>query len=542
MKRRDFLKAVSIASGASVLDPLSILAGTTSSQYFGVHPFIEAHPEAVFIKRTSVSVKTDSAAKQQAGYDLASEIFTLQDTSGIPLSAIIAIKPNLTATSGTANTDAGMGIITDENFMEGLINGMKHVGLQSANMVIREGNMLADGYGPQEYLVNGYVEMGQRTGVNVVDLPSGRKLYQVASDALAANEIVWKDCPNGVIFKRIGYLAPFNQSGSWLLNVSKFKAHGMGMTLCAKNMQGMCIPPYVRFCNTISDILAYPAAAQADFQPDLQNRITQLYQQHVTSIPRWDRPGVDFTGGFGQELWAQRTCDSHTVSSPGLSIIEGIYGRNGTGFVAGPGPNGEGQDFMSNVVIFGKNPFLTDVIGFWLSGHEPGNIGLFHIAKQRGLLSTFNPSEIPVYLWDAAQPALTKLSSFQRTPLVTDYLCRDYNGQTEDQYHLVNERYDYTPVIGASGKEKPTLAVLGKVRAKAGPGSIAIEYVLPREEYTVVELYSAQGQRLRILAQGRMQKGAHSAALDYQGLPAGEYYCRLKTPDFSAAKAITVFR
>ena len=39
------------------------------------------------------------------------------------------------------------------------------------------------------------------------------------------------------------------------------------------------------------------------------------------------------------------------------------------------------------------------MVGMWLGGHEPGNVNLFRIAKERGLIDTFNPWEVPVYEW-----------------------------------------------------------------------------------------------------------------------------------------------
>ena len=101
---------------------------------------------------------------------------------------------------------------------------------------------------------------------------------------------------------------------------------------------------------------------------------------------------------------------------------------------------------MSNILIFGKNQFLVDIIGTWLSGHEPGNFGLFHIAKERGFISTINPQLVPVYTWDTTDPKLTRLSEFTRTPLVTNYLRRDYAGKSESEYHLVDEPYNYVGI------------------------------------------------------------------------------------------------
>ena len=94
---------------------------------------------------------------------------------------------------------------------------------------------------------------------------------------------------------------------------------------------------------------------------------------------------------------------------------------------------------MTNVLIFGKDPFRVDIVGFWLAGHEPRNFGLFHIARERGLSTVVEPMDIPVYRWENPRPIRTPLTEFERTPLTTYYHQRDYNGQTEPRFHLVNE-------------------------------------------------------------------------------------------------------
>ena len=154
-----------------------------------------------------------------------------------------------------------------------------------------------------------------------------------------------------------------------------------------------------------------------------------------------DRPGSE--GGIWQETWATRCLDNNSVSFAGLHIIEGIYGRDGN-FLVGPGPQDLATDYMTNYIIFGRNQFYVDIIGHWLGGHEPGNFGLFHMARERGMITTFNPMDIPVYEWDpVAGPVTANLTSFVRYPLLTYYLQRNYDGQTEPYWHLVNEHYSY---------------------------------------------------------------------------------------------------
>jgi uncharacterized protein (DUF362 family) len=530
-------------------EPATPAPAATSSQgaalaYFGLHPFIEAHPEAVFIKRTQVAAKTDAAAKKAAGMELAKEVLTLSDKPGIPLTHQIAIKPNLTCTSGFGSTEGGMGIITDRFFMEGLIEGMKGLGFPAENMAMREGNWMGEGYCSSEYQVTGYNEVAERTGVHVLDFPTGRKIYELTLNALQeGTEVVWKDCPGGVVFKRIGYVAPFNHPESWLLDVAKFKAHGMGMTLTVKNLQGMCISPYVRFCEGVENTLKHPAHIRQDFQPDLEEHVARLHKEHLEAgVPRWDRPGRDWNSGYGMEMWAQRTCDSHSVTRPGLCIIEGIYGRNGDAFMKGPGPKGEAEDFMTNVLIFGKNPFRVDIIGNWLAGHEPGNFGLFHIARERGLVDVLNPVEVPVYLWEGGTPKLTPLASFERVPLKTYYLQRNYGAQSEPLYHLVDEPFDYARLGAAKSAkaEGSRVRILGQMHPGSRDATTVIEYCLVRDAQARLEVCDARGQVIDVLADGPQAQGVHAASWNTAGRASGIYTLRLRAEGREEAREIAI--
>ena len=446
MHRREFIKTIAAAGAMSLIDPKNPLAGRTiaSPGYFGIHQFIETHPNAVFIKRTNVAYKTDSGAKKQEGLELAREIFILRHTPGIPLSHKFAIKPNITWAGGMANTERGMTIITDWNFVEGMIEGIKELGILAEQIYIREGGWTRGAW-TEERLSTPYIGVAERTGVHLFDFPTGREIHELTVEtAEEGTEVTWSDFPEGIVFRRIPHVAPLNEPDAWLLNISKFKTHGMGMTLCTKNLQGASMRPHLEFCEGVDTTKQQPEHIFNDFQPDLEEHVEQLHAQHLAAgVPRWDRPGRTCHSGYGMEMWAQRTCDSVSAIDVGLNIIEGISGQNGNGFLRGPGPNGEAESFMTNILIFGRNPFLVDIVGHWLGGHEPGNFGMFHIAKERGLCNTINPMSIPVYLWENGVPQLTPLTEFDRTPLVTYYLQRNYGGQNEPYYHLVDEYYSY---------------------------------------------------------------------------------------------------
>jgi len=271
----------------------------STDQFFSLHSFIESHPEAVFIKRTNVPSKTDAQAKKSVGFEFAQEVFVYGTTRGIPLSHKIAIKANVTHTEGMGNTEAGMGIITDKYFTEGLIEGMQGLGFQSNQMYLREGNWLKNGYCSTDVMNTGYVEMAERTGIHSLYFSEGRRITDLTLENLQeGTEVVWKDCPDGVVFRRVGYMSPYNLTDAWLLNISKFKTHYMGMTLCAKNLQGMCVSPHVRFCETDEAISQRPASILRDFQPD--------FAEHVACTALEGRYSTLGSTGYEFQRWLWR--------------------------------------------------------------------------------------------------------------------------------------------------------------------------------------------------------------------------------------------
>ena len=82
------------------------------------------------------------------------------------------------------------------------------------------------------------------------------------------------------------------------------------------------------------------------------------------------------------------------------------------------------RTFMRTVAAAGATPVLRalDALG---RAAGPATAGC-------GLSWVLNPMSIPVYESQAdVSASLRALTEFQRTPLRTCYLCRDYAGQTE---------------------------------------------------------------------------------------------------------------
>ena len=528
--RRTFLRTIGAAGTTLVLNPHDLLGRTlsTRSDYFGIHPFIENHPDAVFILATNVDTKLNSSAIKQAGLDFGSSVFVPMATAGTPITEKVAIKPNLTCRSRSHplyTIERSMGIVTDVNFVEGIIGSLEGLGVSGSQCYLREVNC------PSDFADGGYVDMAARMGADLRDL-SG------SVSSLPPEFIQWVDVPDGVWFSRIPYLWPVNAPGTFLLNIAKLKTHSMGLTLTAKNLQGSIASGYVSHCTRYGTSMNVSAG---HVRADANEVILSNYTRHVAEkIPRWDRPGS--TGGIWQETWATRCLDNNSVTKPALHIIEGIYGRDGD-FMDGPGPDGLATDYMTNLTIFGKNPFHVDIVGHWIGGHEPGNFGLFYLAIERGLSSFLDPMTIPVYAWSTDGTAtLASLTSFQRTPLKTKYLQRNYNGQTEPLWHLVNEPCEYPTSVRIVAGAQPKGFFLEQNFPNPFNAGTSIQFSLPREGNVRLEVFDVYGQVVEVLRDGLLPRGSHMVRWNGGNSASGVYFCRILHDGRSQMRTMILLR
>jgi len=535
--RRDFLKTAVLGSLGVGRSVRAVASLSRRSGFFTVHPFVENHPEAVFIMPTHVGDKMDEPAKRAAGLDFGRSVFVPSDDGGIPTSMSIPVKMNLKTTgAGKFPLEQIIGTVADFHFAEGVFEAMKEVGIPAGRIHLRE-NPRGD-----SFEVYGIVDMARRTGIDFRTDFTGT----VGDGMVPGRDFFWHDVPDGRWFKRLPQLEPINRPGTWLLNIAKFKAHGMGVTLCSKNLQGMAVRPFCRFCSPADSDMGVPDHIRGDAVGFVRSE----YERHLREnrIPRWDRPGP--RGGIWQEVWTHRTLDNLSITPCGLNIIEGIYGRDGDAGNRGPhpparngGPSVTAGDFMHNMIIFGKNIFRTDIIGHWLAGHEPGNFGYFHIAIERGMSDALDPRKIPVYLWENGSAVLTPLESFKRTPLLTYYLRRDYGGGTEPEFHLVDEPFDYGMVSGiaeAPRPEKPEVFVVYMNRRGDSGSYASIEYRLPVRGRVRLEIADARGGTVDVLVDGRRESGAHMAVWRTTKHPSGTYVCRLRAGGFETSTRLTI--
>jgi len=400
LTRRDFLRTSALAAAGVI--PGTRLAGASfvlPQAYFGLHPFIESNPKAVFVRRTHVAHIIDEEAKRREGLTLAREIFVPMERPGIPVTHRIILKPNY----------AG----TDVQFYEGVVMGLKEVGLRELYFVE------ANGY--PYWVRRGFVAVNERLGVQMNE--PERRIRHFRENW----EMNWSTVPDGVVYKRIPHFTPVNEPDTWLLNIAKWRSHGMCLTLSVKNEQGLVVVPYTRFCPGWKMVTGVPDFMKPDIQPNVEPVIRKFFERHVKAhYDRYDSQAE--LSPMHQEIWAHKTCDNMSTLKTGFAMIEAIYALDG-----------DGGEILTNLVMFSKDKFRLDVIGMYLGGHEPGDINLFRTAKERGLTDTFNPWEIPVYEWVDGAATPRKLTDFSRTPLRTYYLQQP----GEPLYHLVNEPFDY---------------------------------------------------------------------------------------------------
>ena len=527
--RRHFLKTLTFTGSALFFNFRDLFSASIQNVYYGLNEFIETNPDAVFVLRTSIDSKTNASAILDVGHKLGMSLFQIKpdSNSGFPISTNVVIKPNITWWDwDIAPIEQIMGIQTDSHFIEGVIGALTDLSIQSSNIFIRDGNY----FGPESTSGKNYAEMAKRTNINLKDVSAG-------VGNLDQSDIQWIDIQSGIWFKKIPYIWPINSIGSFLINISKFKSHSMGMTLCSKNLQGTIARPYIAHCTAWNTEMS--GVDSQNVVPGAFNAIKGNYERHKNAgIPRWDIPG-ESSGGLWMETWASRCLDNNSSLKPLINIIEGVYGREGP-FVSGPDA-GYGKDFLTNIIIFGKNSFHVDIIGTYFAGHEPGNFGLFHVAKENKLSNYLNPSDIPVYEWKLDGTATrTVLSSFPRTPIRTPYLQK----AGEEQYHMVNESYDYTTSVSEPNPKlnRPDVFAIQQNFPNPFNPSTSIRFHIPIAGNVLLEIFDLSGRRVAILVNEYKYAGDHLAVWNSHTISSGTYYYRMSFQGSTITKAMVLLR
>lgn len=407
LTRRGFL-------GAGLAAALPDALRADKPRYFGLHPFVEANPKAVFICRTKVASRLDFGGMRRTGLELGRSLFQPRTDSGIPVTHRVVLKPNvLTRREHGVQVNWG----TDADFYDGLLTSMHEAGARRFHYV--EANYRSSRWSTK------YDETHERLGVDVLD-PQRR-----ASDYRREYGMNWATPDDAVVYGRVPHYPPIHERDTWLINIAKWRSHGMCLTQACKNAQGLTVWPFQRFCPGWAMVTGVPDHMKPFIADKVVERVNRYYESHRRmNFSRYESTAQ--LSPMHQEIWAHKTCDHLSTLQFGLHMIEAIYAKN-------EDPQDPVPEYLPNMVMFGKNPFRLDLVGLWLGGHEPGNVHFYRIAKERGLSDTFNPWDVPVYEWTSEGPVARKLTDFPRTMLKTYYLQKE----NEPLYHMVNEPFDY---------------------------------------------------------------------------------------------------
>jgi len=266
----------------------------------------------------------------------------------LPKAAKAVIKPNIT-TAPPPET----GIATHPAFVRGIIRYLKEeVGLDNDKILVAEG---ARGVlDTTEHFKNtGYLAMTGEEGVTFINLDR--------------DQVTRIPIPGGQIFREMGIARIIVAEDTFLINVPKLKTHNLAITtLCMKNLMGTICP---------------------------------VNERHLCQVfPRYEGDdGRDLPLGMVdyEERFAQKLCDLARAVQPDFNIIEGIVGREGTGFR-------RGRNRQTNLVVAGANMVAVDSVASYLMGFEPTKMPYLRLAGNLGL-GPNDVREIVVYALEGGE-------------------------------------------------------------------------------------------------------------------------------------------
>jgi uncharacterized protein (DUF362 family) len=263
------------------------------------------------------------------------------------------IKPNVTVGEKYADPDCGIG--THPGFVHGMADYLVEHGVRRDGVYVLEDPRDTDDNEPRHWRGTGY-------------------------DTLAGERIVKLRCPTS--YTCVKRPVPHPQAhatlnvsrlavapNTVLFNVPKLKTHNLAITtLCLKNMMGAVNVFDRHYCHQAWGEI--PAELRHDERPRsewMDERVHALWQEGL----------------------ARRLNDTAKAAPPHLNIVEGVVGRDGTGFH-------RGRNFALGLVVAGINMVAVDSVASYLMGFDPGQLIYLRMAAEAGLGSN-DLHELRVY-------------------------------------------------------------------------------------------------------------------------------------------------
>lgn len=346
-----------------------------------IHPFLK-DPNAVLVIRAPLSNPPAwDDFRQAAAHAMAVMQIELEDEKAV-------IKPN--ATAGERFTDPYSGIITHPGFIHGMVEYLQP---RSRRITIAEDPRNTDDNHPRNWQETGYARIARETQARL-HFPS-------------TYTCVRKTVPHPLARPTLNVSRLATAPKTALFNVPKLKNHNLAITtLCMKNLMGLVGVFDRHFC--LQSWEEMPVEVQAEQRPRREWLDQAMHQ-------RW------------QAGLARRLVDTAQVIQPALNIVEGIVGREGTGFQ-------RGRNRALGLVVAGVNMVAVDSLASYLMGFDPRQLVYLRLAAEAGL-GTSDLGSLRVYQeQDGALIPCPDLDALRITPPFR--VISNIMGEELDPFHL----------------------------------------------------------------------------------------------------------
>ena len=351
-----------------------------------LHPFVEAHPEAVFIWRTRMGSMDEYTPDRlvAVGRRVARDL--LHRTTAADVQRFV-VKPNICGGPREGEDPSTWrnqpGESTSVDVVRGFLEQMGELGATPDRITLTEGRSGLDL--SHIFRNSGYEYMCAQLGVELMN--NGRDPY-------GPEDLNWVELDEGVVFREIPIVRPVNDPGVDLISIATMKAHPLALTtLAVKNLQGLVAFRYKHFCHELEMLEKgegrYTPEVLSHFRSGLRERLEPLCSRHQQEDPAWT---------LRDELYANRACDSLLALRPMISVVEGVLARGGTGYR-------RGEDILANTLVAGINPVHVDAVTTFLMGQDPDRPNYLRLAAERGL-GTRDPFAVETYLMTDEGPEL----------------------------------------------------------------------------------------------------------------------------------------
>ncbi|MFC1607340.1 DUF362 domain-containing protein [Candidatus Latescibacterota bacterium] len=442
MQRRDFMKKTGVAGALYAGTELFGYAMPRVAEAFGtgggidvaegtwileqgkaknvipeIRPEILNNPRAVFLIETHVDSPRDERGffsdaqpqLEETGKKVAKQIFVKGTTKG----GSTIVRPNFTTVPNDVLSPV-CGINTSCDFIAGFIQSMRE--LDNTNIITS-----ARGTSVVTHRKTGIYDVFDKHRINLIEANYRRFSHYDKKDlnwhkVVGAKPMVWKNIPT---------YRPIGDKDNLFINMPTLKNHNLGLTtLAIKNLQGVTPTGYGHYCNRWSamELLAknsYNINFKRDFVKDYYQNVEAAFLKHrAAGFKHWDiensYPDYEKKGGWDafkkvknnsenlkefmkgingalmwDEQWCQRAIDAAFAIKPDINIIEGVIGRDGSGFNVG-------RDELCNVLVVGIGILEVDSVGSYIMGHDPNELPYTRIGKERGL-GECDPAKIDLY-------------------------------------------------------------------------------------------------------------------------------------------------